>query len=75
MFITMNNIPIRIGSKGQSDLQGHRPDGKCFYLETKSAIGKASDDQKRFIKAMINTGAIAGVCNSVEQAIKLVFEE
>lgn len=74
-FYTMDGRFITIGEVGASDLIGHRyPDGKAFYLETKTPIGKARKEQKQFIKAMKESGAIAGFVRSVEEAIKLVEE-
>ena len=75
-FYTMDGRMISIGEKGVSDLIGHRsPDAKAIYLETKTPIGKASKEQKAFIAAMKNSGAIAGFVRSVEDAIKLVEEK
>lgn len=67
--------PIRIGTPGMTDLQGHRPDGKCFYLEIKRPGQKPRPDQLKFIKAMRNSGAIAGWADSVERAVQVVFEK
>ena len=76
LFYTPNGDRIRIGRPGVSDLQGHRSsDGKCFYIETKTPIGKATDKQKKFIKAMQDSNALAGFARSVEDAFKIVFPE
>ena len=75
LFYTPNGDRIRIGKPGVSDLQGHRPDGKCFYIETKTPVGKATSEQKKFIKAMKESGAIAGYARTIEDAIKLVFPD
>ena len=62
--------------KGYSDLSGHRKsDGRAFYIETKTETGKLRKEQEHFIKMMKETGAIAGVARSVEDAIKLIEEE
>lgn len=67
---------IRVGKVGQSDLQGHRSkDGRCFYIETKTPIGKATDAQKKFIKAQQESNALAGFARSPEDALKIVFPE
>lgn len=59
--------------KGYSDLNGHRKsDGRAVYIEVKTKSGKVTNEQKTFIKQMKETGAIAGICRSVEDAIKLV---
>lgn len=81
--------PVKIGDNGQSDLSGHRPDGRAFYLEVKTPkeyaalmsrierkkTTKHDDEQNNFIRAMRESGAIAGLCDSVESAIALVFGE
>lgn len=38
LFYTQYGQYINIGVVGESDLHGHRPDGKAFYLETKTPI-------------------------------------
>ncbi|MDE6087921.1 MAG: VRR-NUC domain-containing protein [Oscillospiraceae bacterium] len=58
---------------GYSDLQGHRKcDGRAVYIEVKTRYGRVSPEQKIFIDAMQKTGAIAGVCRSVDDAINLI---
>lgn len=71
---TKNGSYLNTGvPKGYSDLNGHRKsDGRAIYIEVKTKSGKVSDDQKNFIKKMKATGAIAGICRSVEDAVKLV---
>lgn len=49
-----------------------KSDGRAVYIEVKTKSGKATNEQKTFIKQMKETGAIAGICRSVEDAIKLV---
>lgn len=73
LFYTQYGDLIHIGVKGESDLRGHRADGKAFYLECKTPIGKASEEQKKFIKAMQDSNALAGFAHSVEEAINIVF--
>lgn len=75
LFYTMYGEKIHIGVKGESDLRGHRPDGRAFYLECKTPVGKASKEQLKFIPAMQQSGALAGFANSVEQALDIVFPE
>lgn len=61
--------------KGFSDLFGIRKkDGKAVFIEVKTPKGKPSEEQKKFIRIMKSYGAIAGVCRSTEDAIKLVKE-
>lgn len=59
--------------KGFSDLFGFRKsDGKAVFIEVKTPTGKPSEQQKKFLSAVRNAGAIAGICRSVEEAEKLI---
>lgn len=61
---------------GFSDLFGFRfLDGRIFFIEVKKPGGRISDRQKKFIKAMKDAGALAGVAYSVEDARKIVIGE
>ena len=52
---------------------GHRiSDGRAIYLEVKLPGEHPRDDQKKFLEAMRNTGAIAGCAHSVEEALDIV---
>ena len=74
LFYTQYGEMINIGIKGESDLHGHRPDGKAFYLETKfKGTERHRPEQIKFINAMQTSGALAGFANSVDQAIEIVF--
>lgn len=75
LFYTQYGEMIHIGIKGESDLHGHRPDGRAIYIESKTPVGKARPEQLKFIEAMKNSGALAGFARSVEDAIKIVFPE
>lgn len=58
---------------GFSDIFGHRKsDGKAFYLEVKTEAGVLSEKQEKFLAAMKKSGAITGVCRSVEEARRLL---
>ena len=60
---------------GFPDLFGvRRRDGKAVFIEVKKAGGRASPAQERFIGFMRQTGAVAGICYSAEEAVKLVTE-
>ena len=55
---------------GYSDLNGHRKcDGRAVYIEVKTKSGRVSKQQQHFIDRMRETGAIAGVCRCVDDAI------
>ena len=73
-FYTKDGRAVKIGEKGHSDLYGHRPDGRAFYLEVKTPIGRASKEQIDFAEAMYRNGAIAGFARSVEAALKVVMD-
>lgn len=72
VYYTKDGRPVRIGIPGMADLQGHLPDGKCFYLEVKLPGQKPRENQRRFLDAMRRTGAIAGWADSVEKAVEVV---
>lgn len=58
---------------GFSDLFGfRRSDGRIFFIEVKSPTGRASKAQLNFLEQMIKNGAIAGVCRSPTDALKLI---
>lgn len=71
---TKDGRPMRTGVPvGFSDLFGHRKsDGMAFYIEVKTATGRASANQMRFLEQMLADGAIAGICRSPEDALKLL---
>lgn len=72
-FYTEYGAMVKIGTHGESDIWGHRPDGKAFYIEVKLPGEEPRDDQYQFIDAMKNTGAIAGWCTTIPDALKIVF--
>lgn len=60
---------------GFSDLLGVRKsDGKAIFIEVKTKKGKPTPKQKNFIQQMQLNNAIADVCRSADEAIKLVKE-
>lgn len=60
---------------GFSDLFGVRKsDGKAVFIEVKTAKGRPSKEQTNFIKQMQSCGAVAGICRSAEDAVKLITE-
>ena len=72
-YYTKDGRVVRIGLPGMSDLQGHRADGVCFYLEIKKPGQKPTQKQKDFLRAMQLSGAIAGWADSIETALEVVF--
>lgn len=60
---------------GFPDLFGFRKsDGRAVFIEVKTKRGRASEKQKQFLSKMREYGAIAGICRSPEEAIKLIQE-
>ena len=58
---------------GFSDIFGVRKsDGKAVFIEVKTKSGKVSEKQEKFINAMKENNAVAGICRSVDDAKKLI---
>lgn len=72
LYYASDGSPVRCGEVGHTDLYGHRWDGKAFYLEVKTPVGRASREQKQFVSAMKATGAIAGFVRTEEEAISMI---
>lgn len=73
-FYMADGRPVRIGIPGQSDLCGHRPgDGRAWYIEVKRPGEEPRENQERFLRQMRDSGALAGVAHSVEEAVGIVF--
>lgn len=59
--------------KGFSDLFGFRKsDGRAVFIEVKTAKGKPSAEQVKFLESICKNGAIAGICRSAGEAVKLI---
>jgi hypothetical protein len=73
-FFTKDGRPVRTGLPvGFSDLFGFRAhDQRAFFLEVKTATGRATREQLAFLEAMRARGALAGVVRSVEDAFHLL---
>ena len=72
-FFTKYGGRVSVGRPGDADVWGHRPDGKAFYIEVKMPGKEPRKDQYEFLDAMRNSGAIAGWCTSIPEAIQIVF--
>jgi len=58
---------------GFSDLFGVRKsDGKAVFIEVKTQRGKPTREQMHFLEMMRNSGAVAGICRSAEDALNLI---
>ena len=71
-FFTQDGGRISVGVPGESDIWGHRTDGRAFYIEVKLPGETPRQNQLDFIEAMKKSGAIAGWCTSVSEALKIV---
>ena len=54
-FFTQYGGRVSVGVPGESDIWGHRPDGKAFYVEVKLPGEKPRKNQLDFIEAMKNS--------------------
>jgi len=63
-----NGRRFRAMPKGFADIMFIRPDGVACFVECKTAKGKLSVEQERFIAKMKLLNAKAGVARSVEEA-------
>jgi hypothetical protein len=73
-------LPDRTGSgrvvkfglcKGGSDIIGMTSDGRFLAVECKTAIGRATPDQVRFIDAVNRMGGRAGIARSAKEAVDI----
>lgn len=71
-FYTKYGGFVSVGVPGEADIWGHRPDGKAFYIEVKLPGEEPRKNQYDFLEAMRASGAIAGWCTSVEEALQIV---
>lgn len=69
LFYTRDGRPVRSGLPvGFSDLFGFTRECRPYFLEIKTATGRATPEQLAFISAMQKRGAVAGVARSVQDA-------
>lgn len=74
-FYTKYGSIVNVGHHGEADIHGHRiSDGRAIYIEVKLPGEHPRPDQQKFLEAMRNTGAIAGVAHSVEEALSIIHE-
>lgn len=73
LFYTKDGRLVRVGYPGRSDISGARAgDNRAFFMEVKTAKGRATKEQRRFIDAMKQRGVIAGIVRSVGDAFDLL---
>ena len=58
--------------RGMSDIMGALMDGRTLAIEVKSRTGKMRPGQEEFLATIRQAGGVAGVCRSVEDAMKLL---
>jgi len=61
---------------GFSDLMGYKPEnGRIFFLEVKTPIGRRRKDQVAFANGLRDKHVIYGVARSADEAVKIVRDE
>lgn len=61
---------------GFPDLMGYKPEnGRIFFIEVKTAIGRRRKDQIAFANGLKNKNVIYGVARSVGDAVAIVRDE
>lgn len=63
---------FRAGFVGCSDIIGQMKDGRFLAVECKSATGKLSDEQVRFIDTVRAAGGVAGMARSIDDALLII---
>lgn len=67
--------PLRAGlTRGSSDIVGIMPypDSRFLSIEVKTAKGRVTKEQQRFIDIVRRQGGVAGVARSPDQAVQIV---
>ena len=58
--------------RGMSDIMGALKDGRTLAIEVKSRTGRMRPGQEEFLQQIRAAGGVAGVCRSVEDAVRLL---
>ena len=58
--------------RGMSDIMGALKDGRTLAIEVKSRTGRMRPGQEEFLASIRAAGGVAGVCRSVEDAVRLL---
>ena len=58
--------------RGMSDIMGALMDGRTLAIEVKSRTGRMRPGQEEFLQQICAAGGVAGVCRSVEDAVRLL---
>lgn len=59
-------------ARGMSDVMGVMKDGRTLAIEVKSRTGRMRPGQEEFLQTIRSAGGVAGVCRSVEDAVRLL---
>lgn len=59
-------------ARGMSDIMGILKDGRTLAIEVKSRTGRMRPGQEEFLQTIRQAGGVAGVCRSVDDAVKLL---
>ena len=60
--------------RGMSDIMGALMDGRTLAIEVKSRTGRMRPGQEEFLASIRAAGGVAGVCRSVEDAVRLLVD-
>jgi len=58
--------------RGMSDIMGVLRDGRTLAIEVKSRTGRMRPGQEEFLATIRRAGGVAGVCRSVDDAVRLL---
>ena len=58
--------------RGMSDIMGALMDGRTLAIEVKSRTGRRRPGQEEFLASIRAAGGVAGVCRSVDDAVRLL---
>jgi hypothetical protein len=58
--------------RGMSDIMGTLKDGRTLAIEVKSRTGRMRPGQEEFLQTIRSAGGVAGVCRSVDDAVRLL---
>jgi hypothetical protein len=58
--------------RGMSDIMGIMSDGRTLAVEVKSRTGRMRPGQEEFLQTIRSAGGVAGVCRSVDDAVRLL---
>jgi hypothetical protein len=58
--------------RGMSDIMGTLKDGRTLAIEVKSRTGRMRLGQEEFLQQIRDAGGVAGVCRSVDDAVRLL---